>query len=357
MTLTSNGPPWGAIWQRVDYNFTTTPAGTRCTGISPGSNPAIDCSGTYPSAAHICVQCTGEFVIGIIGTGDVDIGYASLMPGAWGRFAGLPVLASGVATLQAMGITVIRQGGSVSQAFRWKDWTQAPEYRPASGLTWGDSLVAPWGPFDFIDMANAAGIEPIVTLAYDVNAPSDWADLVEYCWGDNTTAWGAQRGAAGHPQPYNITIFELGNEQYNPDWVDQVAAMEARRAAVGAPPLFYMFPENGGLNAADAQRALDLGLPVDRIMPDLHVGAGGAMEQAAALFASPPVPGFDQLAINCETNAATHHMTRAVQVSGVAGQPRSRHRLRLRLAVEPSLPVSLTCLVLSCHVCLAAGGG
>lgn len=31
-----------------------------------------------------------------------------------------------------------------------------------------------------IDMCNALDIEPIVTLAYDLNDPEDWADLVEY---------------------------------------------------------------------------------------------------------------------------------------------------------------------------------
>lgn len=88
--------------------------------------------------------------------------------------------------------------------------------------------------------------------------------------------------------------------------------MEQRAAEVGAPPLHYMFPDNGGLNAADAQRAVQLGLPVARIMPDLHVGAGGAVEAAASLFANPPISGFNQSAINCETNAGTHDMRRAL---------------------------------------------
>lgn len=80
-------------------------------------------------------------------------------------------------------------------------------------------------------------------------------------WGDvNTTYWGRRRSLDGHPGVYNISVFELGNEQYNPNYVDQVAAMEARAAAVGAPALYYMYPSQGGqeppisLPAADAQR-------------------------------------------------------------------------------------------------------
>ena len=68
------------------------------------------------------------------------------------------------------------------------------------------------------------------------------------------------------------------------------------------------------MTAADAKRALSALAPdvIPRIMPDLHVGAGGAVEAAANLFSSPPVPGFNQSAINCETNAGTHDLRRAL---------------------------------------------
>jgi hypothetical protein len=67
--------------------------------------------------------------------------------------------------------------------------------------------------------------------------------------------------------------------------------MEARAKEIGAPDLHYMFPDNGGLKTADAAAAVARGLPISRIMPDIHVGAGGAVAQAAYLFAHPPVPG------------------------------------------------------------------
>jgi hypothetical protein len=73
-----------------------------------------------------------------------------------------------------------------------------------------------------------------------------------------------------------------------------------------------MYPQNGGVDAAQAQALLSLGVDPARILPDLHVGAGGAAEEAAGLFANPPVAGFTQGAINAETNAGTHDMTRAL---------------------------------------------
>jgi hypothetical protein len=59
------------------------------------------------------------------------------------------------------------------------------------GHVWGDSLVSGWGPFEFVDMANAVGIVPILTFAYDTNKAADWADLVEYLWADKTHPWGS----------------------------------------------------------------------------------------------------------------------------------------------------------------------
>ena len=66
-------------------------------------------------------------------------------------------------------------------------------------------------------------------------SPEDWADLVEYCHGNASTAWGRQRIADGHPAPYDLTVFELGNEQYNPRFVEQV--LRQSPPAPRPPPL------------------------------------------------------------------------------------------------------------------------
>lgn len=314
-TVQSTGPDWGSTW--IPYNLTLTPsAGTTCVSIPWGSDPTIDCGGNGGDA-YVCQRCGGEFLVGLSAPGDIKVGYTSLMPGAWGLLQGpsgpLPVLQTGATLLTQMGVTLIRSGGSVSQSMRWKDWRGPAWNRPAATQIWGDSLLAGWGPFEVIDMCNALGIEPAITLAYDTNDALDFADLVEYAWGDSTTAWGKRRIADGHPSVYNVTVFELGNEQYNPFFVDQVIAMEERSKAVNSPPLYYMFPQNNGLNAADAQRALSAGVDTSRILADLHVGAGGAVEAAAGMFANPVVNGFMMGGINAETNAGTHDHTRALQ--------------------------------------------
>ena len=147
---------------RLEFVLTPT-AGTACEGIAKGSDPAIDCGG-LPGSDHICVRCAGQFVISIGRAGRAWVGFAFLQPGAWGRFRDLPVLASGVRLLQDMGITAIRQGGTFAQTIVWKEWRGPPERRKSMQHKWRYALVAGWGPFEMVDLCNAAGIVPIVAL-------------------------------------------------------------------------------------------------------------------------------------------------------------------------------------------------
>ena len=91
--------------------------------------------------------------------------------------------------------------------------------------------------------------------------------------------------------------------------------MEARAAAIGKPNFFnYIFPSNLGLNSTDRARAKAMQLDESRILADLHVGYGGAIEQADAMFKTNSLDhgGFQGGAVNLETNAATHTMQRAL---------------------------------------------
>jgi hypothetical protein len=60
-------------------------------------------------------------------------------------------------------------------------------------------------PAEMVELCAAAGWEPVVTLSAQ-QSNSDYAELVEYCWGNASTLWGAQRFADGHPQPYALRM-------------------------------------------------------------------------------------------------------------------------------------------------------
>lgn len=144
----ASADPRASGWMKL--NFSLTPAaGTSCVGIQPGFDPTVDC-GVLPSPAHVCVRCGGEFVVGVVipegqtaATAALSayFGLTMLQPGTWGRVPGVPALASAAATLQAMGVRAIRQGGTYSQTIAWKDWRGPLETRPSMIATWGDSFM------------------------------------------------------------------------------------------------------------------------------------------------------------------------------------------------------------------------
>lgn len=158
------------------------------------------------------------------------------------------------------------------------DVTMLLQHRPSLGAKWGAELISGWGPFEFIDMCNAAGIEPVMTTTgvCDACTAEDMGDLIDYTHGDSSTTWGKRRIANGHPEPYDVKYFELGNEQYNPLYADQVANMEARATKLGMPKtFFYMNPNNAKwLTPADAAKVEKVGIK-DHAVMDEHVGGGG----------------------------------------------------------------------------------
>lgn len=133
--------------------------------------------------------------------GSVWFGYARLEPGPWGRWAGLPVRREAAATLQAMGVSALRYGGSVGSSVSWQDFRGALWNRTGLGRTWASCDMSGWGPFDAMDAFSSMNISVTVTMSMTVT-PEYLADLVEYCLGDASTQWGAQRIADGHPNIY-----------------------------------------------------------------------------------------------------------------------------------------------------------
>ena len=107
--------------------------------------------------------------------------------------------------------------------------------------------------------------------------------------------------------------IELGNEQYNANYIDQVVAMEKKAVELGiGGTIHYMFPGNPGfLNATDIARAKQLSPRMDaQMLADIHIGGGGAVRTAEALFAKDPELNFG--AVNAETNMGCHGFIRAM---------------------------------------------
>src|SRR3546814_20574644 len=58
------------------------------------------------------------------------------------------------------------------------------------------------------------GVEPYVTVDAGLGDANSAAEEVEYLNGPATSEWGAKRAANGHPEPYRVRLWNIGNEPY-----------------------------------------------------------------------------------------------------------------------------------------------
>ncbi len=178
-----------------------------------------------------------RFTISLRRPGSVSVGYASLQPGLWGRFKGLPVRRDVAEALVDQGITVLRYGGSMINhpEYRWKNMIGPRDQRPPTPGTWYPWSSNGWAIVDFIAFCRAAGFECIPALNMG-ETPQDLADFVEYTNGADDTPWGRKRAEHGFREPFRLRYIELGNEE-------RVDAAYASRFALLARSIWSKDPD------------------------------------------------------------------------------------------------------------------
>lgn len=138
-------------------------------------------------------------------------------------------------------------GGNVAQDYHWQ-WGVGPrDQRPVwvnkawSNAPEPDDL----GTDEYLALCERLHVEPSITVNVDGAGatPDEAAAWVEYVNGPATSKYGAMRAANGHPAPYNVTQWELGNEIFG-DWVrGHVTAQHyAERAVVYAKAMHAVDP-------------------------------------------------------------------------------------------------------------------
>jgi hypothetical protein len=85
----------------VNFTGLTPSASTSCVGLE-ASTAEVDCGRMGPHS-HICVQCGGQFVIGLSQPGSASVDYVYMQPGTWGRVPGTQALKSAGDILTTMG--------------------------------------------------------------------------------------------------------------------------------------------------------------------------------------------------------------------------------------------------------------
>jgi alpha-L-arabinofuranosidase len=109
---------------------------------------------------------------------------------------------------------VVRWGGSTCDPgeYRWKNGIGDRDARvPFPNKVWGRIDSNDVGIDEFCQFCELVEAQPLVCLSFS-DGPQSARDLVEYCNGDASTVWGAKRAANGHPAPYRVKYWQIGNE-------------------------------------------------------------------------------------------------------------------------------------------------
>lgn len=278
----------------------------------------------------------GRFAIKLNQPGSIDIGYAFLQPGEWGRFAGLPVRKDVAEGLINQGVTVIRQGGCMANAaeYRWKRMIGPRAQRPSYAGWWHPHSSNGWGIFEFLNFCEAAGFLAVPDVNLD-ETPQDMADFIEYVNGSTDTVWGKKRSQDGHPKPYNLKYLEIGNEEkVNENYWQKFSGI-AQAIWAKDPSIilvvgdfaygqeiqdpFHFTGAAGGITSLEAQqKILQLAKQHNReVWFDIHIGTegprpdfGGALSYIDAI--DKIADGAKHRVVIFELNAGNHSQRRAL---------------------------------------------
>lgn len=192
-----------------------------------------------PSGRALNATLTVEFR----GPATLWLDNASLMPedtvGGWRRDV--------VEATRALKPGIIRFGGTALEVpsfgdFEWKDTIGDPDRRKPF-RAWGG--LQPTGPGleEIVQFCHAVGAEPLIAVRFSDRTPKDAAEQVEYFNGPIKTPMGALRAKNGHPKPYRIKYWQVGNEIMSPIYDEQLAAFcQAMKQADPAIKLLSSYP-------------------------------------------------------------------------------------------------------------------
>ncbi|MGA9658567.1 MAG: alpha-L-arabinofuranosidase, partial [Asticcacaulis sp.] len=146
------------------------------------------------------------------GTGTFRVGAVSLMPADnMGGFR-----ADMMAHLREMDCKIMRMpGGNFLSSYDWHytigDLDKRP---PIMDPVWNAVQPNDVGIDELLHMAQMINAEPYWCVSTGFDSPRSAAEQVEYINGAATTEWGAKRAANGHPEPWGVKYWDVGNEMY-----------------------------------------------------------------------------------------------------------------------------------------------
>jgi len=125
-----------------------------------------------------------------------------------------------IGAMKELKITNMRwPGGNFVMGYNWQDGIGPKEQRPTRiNLAWGGMENNHVGTDEWIELNKAIGSENVICVNLGLATIQDAHYWVEYCNYKKGTYYSDLRVKYGHEQPYNIKIWDLGNEVDGSPW-------------------------------------------------------------------------------------------------------------------------------------------
>ena len=141
----------------------------------------------------------------------------------------------------------IVEGRELATRYQWKKTVGEPEDRELIINRWNTEFKHRFTPdyfqsfglgfYEYFLLAEDIGAEPLPILncgmacQYNTSELADMKDLdpyiqdaldlIEFANGAVTTQWGKLRASMGHPEPFNLKMMGVGNEQWGPQYIER----------------------------------------------------------------------------------------------------------------------------------------
>ncbi|MDH7481170.1 MAG: alpha-L-arabinofuranosidase C-terminal domain-containing protein [Armatimonadota bacterium] len=113
-------------------------------------------------------------------------------------------------------LTMLRfPGGNFVSGYHWQDGVGPLDERPMRvNPAWDQEEPNHVGTDEHLALCRLLGCEPLICINAGNGTPEEAAQWVEYCNGGLDTELGKLRAKNGHPEPYGVKYWEIGNELY-----------------------------------------------------------------------------------------------------------------------------------------------
>jgi alpha-N-arabinofuranosidase len=124
-------------------------------------------------------------------------------------------------------------GGNFVSGYHWLDGIGPAQKRPRRiELAWRSEESNRFGTDEFMRYCRVLGTKPYICLNLGSGTMDEAQAWLEYCNGTGNTAWVDLRRQNGHPEPYGVKYWGLGNEMYGRWQIGALPADEYVRKAV-----------------------------------------------------------------------------------------------------------------------------